>query len=163
MADVVLRPTFPATELDRLRKERLTSLLQARDNVAALVQLAFPRIVYGPTHRYGTSTNGLPPALESLTVDDLRAFYRAHYRPDNATLLVVGDVTPASVLPLLEKSFGGWKTEGMAPLMAAVPTAPQLTRRQVYLVDKPGAAQSQIRIGWVGVPRSTPDYATLRC
>jgi predicted Zn-dependent peptidase len=161
MSDIALRPTFPATELDRLRKERLTSLLQARDNVSALVQLAFPRIVYGPVHRYGTSTNGLPPALESLTLDDLRGFYRAHYRPDNATLLVVGDVTPASVLPLLEKAFGGWKAEGMAPLVAAVPTAPQLTKRQVYLVDKPGAAQSQIRIGWVGVPRSTPDYATL--
>jgi predicted Zn-dependent peptidase len=94
-------------------------------------------------------------------VDDLRAFYRGHYRPDNATLLVVGDVTPASVLPMLEKSFGGWKADGMAPLVAAVPTAPQLTKRQVYLIDKPGAAQSQIRIGWVGVPRSTPDYAAL--
>jgi predicted Zn-dependent peptidase len=161
MADIALRPTFPVSDLDRLRKERLTSLLQARDNVAALVQLAFPRLVFGPVHRYGTSTNGLPPALEAMTVDDLRTFYRAHYRPDNATLLVVGDITPGSVLPMLEKAFGGWKTDGMAPLTAAVPAAPQLTKRQVYLVDKPGAAQSQIRIGWVGVPRSTPDYATL--
>ena len=160
-ADIALRPTFPTTELDRLRKERLTGLLQARDNVAQLVQLAFPRMVYGPTHRYGTSANGLPPAIEALTVDDLRTFYSAHYRPDNATLVVVGDVTPSSVLPLLEKAFGGWKTTGIAPLVAVVPTAPQLTRRQIYLVDKPGAAQSQIRIGWVGVPRSTPDYATL--
>ena len=109
MADVALRPTFPATELDRLRKERLTNLIQAHDNVAALVQLAFPRMVYGPVHRYGTSTNGLPPALESLTADDLRNFYRGHYRPENSTLLVVGDVTPASVLPLLEKAFGGWR------------------------------------------------------
>ncbi|MDO8680304.1 MAG: pitrilysin family protein [Acidobacteriota bacterium] len=161
MADVGLRPSFPANELDRLRKERLTGLLQARDNVAALVQLAFPRMVFGPTHRYGTSANGLPPAIESFTVDDLRAFYRAHYRPDNATLLVVGDVTPASVLPALEKSFGGWKNDGMAALVAGVPTAPQLTGRHIYLVDKPDAAQSQIRIGWVGVPRSTGDYATL--
>ena len=161
MADVGLRPAFPATELDRLRKERLTGLLQARDNVAALVQLAFPRMVYGPTHRYGTSANGLPPAIESFTVEDLRAFYRAHFRPDNATLLVVGDVTPAGVLPALEKSFGAWKNDGMAALVAGVPTAPQLTTRHIYLVDKPEAAQSQIRIGWVGVPRSTADYATL--
>ena len=161
MADVGLRPAFPANELDRLRKERLTGLLQARDNVAALVQLAFPRLVYGPTHRYGTSANGLPPAIESFTVEDLRAFYRAHFRPDNATLLVVGDVTPAAVLPALEKSFGGWKNDGMAALVAGVPTAPQLTSRHIYLVDKPDAAQSQIRIGWVGVPRSTADYATL--
>lgn len=162
MSDVALRPTFPAADLERLRKERLTGLLQARDNPAALIQIAFPRIVFGPTHRYGTSANGLPPAIEALTVADLQAFYRAHYRPDNATLLVVGDVTPKAILPALEKAFGGWKTDGMAPLVAAVPPAPQLKSRQVYIVDKPEAAQSQVRIGWVGVPRSTPDYAGLQ-
>ena len=162
MADVALRPTFPANELERLRKERLTALLQARDNPGALIQMAFPRIVYGPTHRYGTSATGLPPAIESMSVADLQAFYRAHYRPDNATLVVVGDVTPASVLPALEKAFGSWKAEGMAPLVAEVPNAPQLKSRHVYIVDKPEAAQSQVRIGWVGVPRSTPDYAALQ-
>lgn len=162
MADVALRPTFPAEDLERLRKERLTALLQARDNPAALVQLAFPRVVFGPTHRYGTPANGLPAAIEALGADDLRAFYRAHYRPDNAVLLVVGDVTRASILPQLEKAFGAWKAEGMAPLVAEVPSAPQLKTRQVFLVDKPEAAQSQVRIGWVGVPRSTADYAGLQ-
>ena len=162
MADVALRPAFPANELERLRKERLTALLQARDNPGALIQMAFPRVVYGPTHRYGTSGNGLPPAIEALTVADLQAFYRAHYRPDNATLLVVGDVTPAAIMTSLEKTFGSWKSAGMAPLVAEVPNAPQLKSRQIYIVDKPEAAQSQIRIGWVGVPRSTPDYAALQ-
>jgi zinc protease len=161
MADVSLRPSFPANELDRLRKERLTGLLQARDNPAALIGLAFSRVVFGPTHRYGTSANGQPPAIEAFTVADLQTFYRAHYRPDNSTLLVVGDVTPASVMPMLEKAFGAWKAEGMAPLVAEVPVAPQLTARQVYIVDKPDAPQSQVRIGWVGVPRSTSDYAPL--
>ena len=161
MSDVALRPTFPSADLDRLRKERLTGLLQARDNAGALIQLAFPRIVFGPTHRYGTSANGLPATIEALTVDDLKTFYRSHFRPDNATLLVVGDLAPATALPMLEKAFGNWKADGMAPLVADVPNAPQLTKRQVYLVDKPEAAQSQIRIGWVGVSRSTPDYAVL--
>jgi zinc protease len=161
IADVTLRPTFPASDLDRLRKERLTGLLQARDNPAALIQLAFPRVIFGPTHRYGTSANGLPAALEAFTVADLQSFYRAHYRPDNSTILVVGDVTPATLMPMLEKQFGSWKSEGMAPLVAEVPTAPQLKSRQIYIVDKPEAAQSQIRIGWVGVARSTADYAAL--
>lgn len=161
MADVALRPTFPVAELDRLRKERLTGLLQARDNPAALIQLAFPRMVFGPTHRYGTSANGLPATIETLTVDDLKAFYTSHFRPENATLLVVGDVTPAAALPMLEKAFGGWKSAGISALVAEVPNAPQLGKRQVFLVDKPEAAQSQIRIGWVGVSRSTPDYAVL--
>ena len=162
MADVSLRPTFPVAELDRLRKERLTNLLQARDNPAALVQIAFPRILYGQTHRYGTTANGLPPAIEAMTVADLQSFYRAHYRPENATLIVVGDVTPATIAPALEKAFGAWKSDGLAPLVAEVPNAPQLKTRQVYIVDKPEAAQSQIRIGWIGVPRSTPDYAALQ-
>lgn len=162
MADVALRPAFPAAELDRLKKERLTNLLQARDNPAALIQLAFPRIVFGPTHRYGTSANGLGPAIEAFTVADLQTFYRSHYRPDNAALVVVGDVTAASIMPLLEKSFGAWKADGVKPLVAEVPMAPQLKSRQIYIVDKPGAAQSQIRIGWVGVPRSTADYAGLQ-
>lgn len=161
MADVALRPTFPASDLDRLRQERLTTLLQAKDNPGALIQIAFPRVIFGPTHRYGTSANGLPPAIEAFTVADLQTFYRAHYRPDNSTLLIVGDVTPATVMPMLEKQFGAWKSNGLAPLSAQVPMAPQLKSRQVFIVDKPEAAQSQIRIGWVGVPRSTTDYAAL--
>ena len=104
----------------------------------------------------------MPATIESFTAADLQSFYRAHYRPDNATLLVVGDLTPASVMPMLEKHFGSWKAEGMAPLVAEVPMAPQLKSRAIYIVDKPEAAQSQIRIGWMGVPRSTADYAGLQ-
>ena len=101
--------------------------------------------------------------IEAFTVDDLRAFYRAHYRPDNATLLVVGDVTPAAVLPHAGEGVRRLEDRrAWRRWSPACPHAPQLTQaRRSYLVDKPGAAQSQIRIGWVGVPRSTPDYATL--
>jgi zinc protease len=74
---------------------------------------------------------------------------------------VAGDVSADAVLPLLEKQFGGWKAPA-APARTAVPAALQLTQRQITIVDMPGAEQSQIRIGWVGVPRSTPDYFTLQ-
>jgi zinc protease len=161
VADVTLRPTFPAEELERLRKERLTSLLQARDNPAAIAQIAFPRLVFGDKHRYGTPAGGTATELKAMTLDDLRAFHRTYYRPENATLIAAGDVTAATLLPMLEKSFGGWKGTGDPTKLASIPEAPQLAKRQIYLIDKPGAAQSQIRIGWVGVPRSTPDYATL--
>jgi predicted Zn-dependent peptidase len=162
MADVVQRPDFPTAELERLRKERLTQLLQARDDPGSIVSIAFPRIVFGDTHRYGTSAGGTEAAVSSFTVDDLRGFHRGYYRPEMSTLLVVGDVTPATVLPILEKTFGAWQAQGAALPIAAVPAAPQLAARKIYIVDKPGAAQSQIRIGWVGVPRSTPDYSTLQ-
>ncbi|MFN7979442.1 MAG: pitrilysin family protein [Vicinamibacterales bacterium] len=161
MAQVALTPDFPQSELDRLRTERLTSLLQARDDASALVGLAFPRLLYGPEHRYGTGASGTETSLKALGVGELRAFHRAHYRPDNAVLIVVGDITPAALRPLVERRFGSWKAEGaMAPALP-VRNSPQPGKRQIYIVDKPGAAQSQIRIGLVGVPRSTPDYIAL--
>ena len=91
---------------------------------------------------------------------ELKDFYATHYQPQNAYLLVVGDVTPDSILPKLEKAIGGWKNGGAVP-KPALPAATQHARAQIYLVDKPGAAQSAIRMGWIGVARSTPDYFVL--
>ncbi|MGE5244798.1 MAG: M16 family metallopeptidase [Betaproteobacteria bacterium] len=162
MADVALRPTFPAAELDRLRRERLTSILQGREQPGTIASLAFTHVLYPPAHRYATPTFGTAAVVESLAIDDLRAFYQAAYRPDNAALIVTGDVTPATVMPLLEKSFGGWKPAGRPIAAPALPPAPEPRARTVYLVDKPGAAQSEIRIGWIGVARSTPDYFPLQ-
>jgi predicted Zn-dependent peptidase len=136
-------------------------LLQARDNPQAIAQIAFPRLVFGEKHRYGTAAGGTAAELKAMTLDDLRGFHRTYYRPDNATLIAAGDVTVATLLPMLEKAFGGWKASGDPTKLAPIPDAPQVMKRQIYLIDKPGAAQSQIRIGWVGVPRSTPDYTTL--
>ena len=161
MADVVTRPTFPPAELERLRTEILTAMLQARDNPAAVATLAFPRLLFGTTHRYGTAENGTPDTVKAMTVDDLRAFYQSRYRPDTATLIVVGDITKAQVLPMLERAFGSWKAAGPAPARADLADAPQPASRTIVLIDKPGAAQSQVRIGWVGVPRSTPEYFPL--
>ena len=112
MADVALRPTFPAEELERLRQERLTGILQARDNPATINATAFNRVLYGAAHRYGTPVNGTAATLRSFTTDDLRAFYASAFQPANAALLVVGDVTMDKALPLLESSFGGWKAPG---------------------------------------------------
>src|SRR5437773_2403262 len=162
MADVALRPTFPKDELERLRKQRLTSLLQSRDDPGAIASLAFSRTLYGPTHRYGTASAGTAETIRALTAEDLRAFYNAVFRPTNATLLAVGDIAPAKLMPLLESSFGSWKAQGTPLPAARLPAVDQPAGRQVYLVDKPGAPQSQIRIGWIGVPRSTPDYFPLQ-
>ncbi len=160
MADVALRPTFPEGELKRVREELLTSILQAADDPASLVQFAFPRLVYGSAHRYGTVSMGTAAAIKGFTVADLRQFHAARFVPSNAVLIVTGDVSSAAVVSQLESAFGSWKGGTVAP--SDVPQAPQLTARKVYLVDRPGAAQSQIRIGWIGVPRSTPDYFALR-
>ncbi|MCU0255905.1 MAG: insulinase family protein [Vicinamibacterales bacterium] len=160
MADVVQRPTFPAKELERLRQQALTGLLQVRDNPAALAARAFPRLVFGPTHRYGTQ-GSTRETLTALTVDDLKAAHARVFHPSHSLLVVVGDVTAAGVLPLLETHFGSWRGAGPAAAAASVPTAPQLARREIVIVDKPGAAQSQIRIGQVGVARDTPDFFAI--
>jgi predicted Zn-dependent peptidase len=161
MAAVALTPDFPADELERLRTERLTGLLQARDDPASLVGLAFPRLLFGPEHRYGTSAGGTETSLKALGVAELKTFHRSHYRPDNAVLIVVGDTTPAALRPLVDARFGAWNAGGPAATPFPVRASPQPGTRQIFLVDKPGAAQSQIRIGLVGVPRSTPEYIAL--
>jgi zinc protease len=161
MADVVQRPTFPEAELKRLRDERLATLLEIQDDPEQLIQVAFPREVFGSKHRYGTAMLGTAASLQAITIADLKAFHEAQFRPSNAVLVVAGDVTADAVMPLLERAFGTWKG-GAAGRLPAAGEAPQPTARKVYLIDKPGAAQSQIRIGWVGAARSTPDYFPLR-
>jgi predicted Zn-dependent peptidase len=161
VADVALRPAFPQKELERIRQERLTALLQARDDPASIAAAALPRLVYGTSHRYGTLAVGTPETVKSVAAANLKDFHAAHYRPDNAALIVVGDVTTDALVPLLESAFGGWKNPSGPKPTVVLPPAPQLTTRRVFLIDKPGAAQSQIRIGTVGVPRSTADYFAI--
>ena len=160
MADVALRPTFPRDELERQRQQRLTALLQGRDDPPTISSVAFSRILYGKAHRYGTPQSGTAETIKTFTADDLRSFYASAYRPENATLIAVGDSTADQLLPLLEKSFGSWKASAPAAV-EKLPAVEQAAARQVFLVDKPGAPQSQIRIGWIGVARSTPDYFPL--
>ncbi len=158
MADVVERPTFPQAELNRQKVQRLTSIIEARDDPASIDQLGFARVVFGMMHRYGTALAGSAQNISAFTVDDVRAFYREAYQPGNAALIVVGDVTPNRVMPMLETNFGKWQGTG-SPAQHQTFTAPPLpATRDIYIIDKPGAPQSQVRIGWAGVARSTPDY-----
>ena len=160
MADVALRPAFADTEVERLRKERLTSLLQTRDNVSSIASAAFARLVFGGRHRYGTPGMGNETTNTEMSSKDLRAFHTTHYQPQNAYLLVVGDVTPDTIMPKLERAFGTWKNGAPVP-KPALPASPAHAARQIYLVDKPGAEQSAIRIGNVGVARATQDFYVL--
>ena len=161
MADVALRPTFPPAEVDRIRDERLTDLQQARADPAEIIRWAFPLAVFGPQHRYGAAAVGTTGTLKTFTAEDLRAFHAARFTPSQSVLLVVGDVKADAIWPLLERAFGGWKGAASSA-SPPVPEPAQLRARRVVIVDKPDAAQSQIRIGWVGVPRATPDYYALQ-
>jgi zinc protease len=160
MADVALHPAFSEKEVERLRKERLTGIVQQKDNPSAVASAAFARLVYGPRHRYGTPAMGNSVSNGEMTAKEMAAFHAQYYQPQNSHLLVVGDVKTDSILPKLEKVFGGWKS-GPALAKPSLGEATQHSVKQIYLIDRPGAAQSQIRIGWIGVPRNTPDFYVL--
>jgi zinc protease len=158
MADVALRPDFPEAELQRLRKEALTDLLQARDEPGAIAARALSQAVFGPAHRYGKPQAGGAEQIAAFTVADLRAFHAARYVPSAATLVVVGDAS-ASLLPSLEKAFGSWKAASAATPVPALTAPRQLTGRSIWLVDKKEAAQSSLRLGRVGPAWPDPAHA----
>ena len=154
--DVIAHPVFPEKEFERLRKQRLASLVQQRDQPPAIASNAFNYILYGSDNAYGNNTGGTEKSLQGMTWKDLAQFYQSYYHPNNATLIVVGDATLPEIVPLLEKGLGDWQ-QAQIPSFT-VPQPPGTLERKVYLIDKPGAPQSEIRIGYPALARSTPDY-----
>jgi zinc protease len=160
MADMVLRPTFPAGELARLQREGLVAFRQWRDDPAALAAAALAATLYGPNHRYGVAVAGTAAQFVGLTRQDVQSFYAARYRPGAAAFVVCGDVAPEGVVEGLEARFGGWQP-GAVPLLPA-PAPPSAPGAGIFLVDVPGAQQSALQIGQVGVARTTEDYFPLQ-
>jgi len=158
-ADVALHPSFPANEFDRIKKNRLTELLQLRDQGPAIANLAFPAILYGSAHPYGAPLIGTEASITGLTTADLQSYYQTNFKPNNSTLIIVGDVNPAQIEQKINALFGSWQRGDVAPLTYNEP--PKAGTTTIYLIDKPGAAQSSFRIGAVGVPRSTKDFFAL--
>lgn len=158
-ADVVTHPVFPKKEFDRLIDQRRTALLQQRDRAATIASLAFARLIYGTGHPYGNDAGGTEQSLGAMTREDLASFYDTYYRPNNAVLIVVGDATMKDLLPRLESRLGAWMA---APVPEAqFPPTPAVERRTVYLINKPAAPQSEVRIGYPAAARNTPDFFPL--
>jgi predicted Zn-dependent peptidase len=155
-ADLLVHPVFPQREFDRLRTQRLTSLVQMKDRAATVATNAFMRVIYGDEHPYGKDPSGTEESVGGLTRDDIQRFYGDYYTPSNATLIVVGDTTIEEVVPLLEKEIGAWK--GGDPRVAPVPYPEPASSGGVFLIDRPGAPQSEIRIGRPALSRNTPYY-----
>jgi predicted Zn-dependent peptidase len=163
-ADVVLNPTFPQPEVERLRAERLTLLTQMKDRAPAIADQAYAAIVFGQDHPYGQPTLGTETSVKRITRDDARGYYDEYYRPNNATLIVVGDVRPEAIEQRIGVLLGRWQRRNVPQAVmtkAPVPDDTPVRGTTVYLIDKPGAAQSSVRIGAIGVARSTPDYFPL--
>jgi zinc protease len=161
-ADVVLNPAFPDAEVGRLKTERLTLLTQLKDRPTAIADQAYAAIVFGSDYPYGRPTLGTETSVKAITRGDVHGYYEEHYRPNNATLIVVGDVQPADIQQRLSTLLGRWQRRNVPPaLFNKAPARNEARRTTIYLIDKPGAAQSSVRIGAIGVARSTPDYFPL--
>jgi zinc protease len=159
VSDMLLNSTVPATGLDRLRGQRLVALAQARAQPNAIASRVFPRVVFGDAHPYGRVVT--EQSLKAISREDVVAFHKAYYQPGRALISVVGDTTAAAAKPVIEKSLGAWAKGGERPAFD-YPPVPAARATTIYLVDKPGAAQSTFAIGRPGPPRNTPDFFALQ-
>jgi zinc protease len=158
MADVALHPAMPPEEIDRQRGQRLADLAQQRDDPYSVATTALRAALYGHNHPYGFMEIGTEAAIKATTREDLVGFWKQTFVPDNAALVVAGNITQVDLKTLAEKAFGAWpKGTPATPTLGA----PATTAARVVIVDKPGAAQSQLRVTEIGVPRSTPDYPAI--
>ena len=154
---MILNPSFPEKELERLKLQRLAQLKARADDPEQTAAAVFPRLIYGPDHPYGRPDLGTPASVKSITRDDAVAFCKRIMVPGNAALVVVGDVQPDAITAALEARLGAWPP-GPAPRQppTSIAAGPAVRRRTVYLIDKPAAAQSVLTVGGSAPPASRP-------
>lgn len=157
-AEVARRPSFPPHEVERLRQQALAELLRRRDQPAVLAEEALSRTLY-PGTPWGALILGDEATMAALSRDEVAAFHAAHYRPAGAALVVAGDVDPDAVRALAERHLGDW--EGALPPAAGEVRPDEPAARRVVIVDRPDAAQTELRLAHPGVPRTHPDRTRL--
>ena len=158
LADVVQHPAFPTAEVERQRASRLGDLMQQRDDPETIAALAAAGALYGPRHPYGYGQLGTEPAIRAVTREDLDGFWRRHYVPGNAALVVSGDISRSELKALADAHFRDWKS---APVPQLSPGTPATTKARVVLVDQPGAGQTALRLTMLGAERKTPQFPAL--
>jgi zinc protease len=158
MADVILHPTFPPGEVERRRASRLAAFADERSDPNTIVARTSVSALFGPHHPYGYDNAGTVASIKAMKREDMLDFWKLHYAPNNAALVVSGNIPIADLKTLAESKFGAWKSE-------EVPTPqfgePETTKAKIVIVDRPGAPQTQMRLLQMGVARSTPDYPAL--
>ena len=159
IADMMLNSTFPAEALERLRGRTLVGLTQAKDQPTVVGAQVFAKVLYGSGHPYGQRPT--ETSIKAITRDDVMAFQKAYYQPGRAIITVVGDTTALKAKAAIEKGLAAWAKAGAKPSFD-YPKVPALQPATIYLVDKPGAAQSVFNIGLPGPPRNTPDYFAIQ-
>ncbi|MFW2405225.1 MAG: M16 family metallopeptidase [Gammaproteobacteria bacterium] len=162
-ADVVLNPVFPENELERLRRIALARIQQEQTRPMSMALRILPRLMYGPDHPYGQplTGSGTPESVQAISRDDVVAFHDTWFRPNNATLIVVGDIGKDDLTTTLEELFGDWQP-GEFPDKNLGATTPSLDAGVAYVLDRPDADQSIIFAGQLIPPQSNPDELAIQ-
>ena len=159
LAEVLRAPTFPVREVERLRDIRLADLEQELAEPRGLADERFDAFLYAPTTRYARSIGGTPKTVAGITREQIVAFHATHYGPATTTVVLVGDLTPDVAVRMAAAVFGDWRHAAVRGPAAVDTTTAR--GRQVVLVEKPDAPQSELRVGHLGVPRLHPDYLPI--
>ena len=160
LVDVVQNPTFPKEEFDLQQQQTKMGLMVQTKTPEYLADRELRRQMFGG-HPYARTAEGELEDVDKLQVDDLKAWWARHLRPENAVMYVTGDITAEKAFKLVEDNLGGWKVEGKfeAPVL---PPIPAKQKTHIYIVNRPGSVQSQIRVGHIGITRKDSDYFTSR-
>ncbi len=158
LQDVVLNPTFPDEELERIRTQRLANIKQSKAEAGYLALVRFSKELFA-NHPYANEINGNEESIQKIKRDDIVKFYQKHFIPNNSFIIFAGDITPEEAMPLVERYFKEWKGgENPHKKFQAVS---DISQTRVVIVDKPGAVQSAIRIGHLGIDRKNKDYVKV--
>jgi len=156
--DMLVRPRFEQREFDRVRELRLNRLLQLKDMPPALADRAFAQMLYRG-HPYGHLPIGSEGALRALMIRDITSFHRRAFIPSRTTVIAVGDASHEALQKSVQRAFDAWSADEVEPIADPETFAPApVPPARLALVHRPGAAQSELRVGHVALPRRTADY-----
>lgn len=156
-ADVIRNPAFPQEEVEKYKTRQLQQLQFQRGIPQFLAQERFQRAIYG-AHPAGLVA-APAESLKRASSADLARFHSTNYRPNNAMLAIVGDVTLKELMPKIEKAFGGWQRADLA--QTTIPAAPEQSAMRIQLIDRPGSVQTVLQLGNLGIERTSEDYLSL--
>jgi len=156
-ADVARNPTFPQTEVDKYKTRTLASLQFQRSNPQFLALEQFNRAIYGD--HPAALISAPPESVKKLTSKDLADFHSTYFRPNNAMLAIVGDMTLKEIMPKIEKAFGDWQKADVPAV--TIPQAPSQSTSRIVLIDRPGSVQTVLQLGNLGIERTSPDYFSV--
>ena len=157
LSDMARHPAFAPKEIDRQRQQMLSGLQVSLEDPEYVANAVFDRLVYG-FHPYGMPENGTPDTLSGITRDDLVAYHTRQFNPNNAILVIVGDVTVNEAFTAAKKVFGDWQSHDVSVSTFVEPPDPT---RRVIVVNKPDAVQTELRVGHLGIARTNPDYMAV--